>query len=225
MPLAAPRTAPIAAERLGALGGHLLRYGLAGMLLYFGALKFTAVEAEAIQPLLAHSPLLGWLYGVLSVQASSNLIGGVELLIAGLIALRPWRPALAAMGSAGAVGMFAVTLSFLVTTPGMWQPVPGFPLPVPTAGGGFLVKDVFLLGAALWSAGESWQAARLAPAMPRAVAALLLVAGGLLAEPDLVRAQSTAPREDWGVGIQASMDAEDTRTRTRDGDIEADGSA
>jgi len=35
---------------------------------------------------------------------------------------------------------------------------PGFPLAVPNATGAFLVKDVFLLGAALWSAGEALRA-------------------------------------------------------------------
>ena len=48
------------------VGGHGLRYGMAAILLYLGAFKFTAVEARAIQPLVAHSPFLAWLYGWLS---------------------------------------------------------------------------------------------------------------------------------------------------------------
>lgn len=51
--------------------------------------------------------------------------------------------------------MFLVTLSFLVSTPGVWQSVPGFPLPVPDATGAFLLKDVFLLGAALCTAADA----------------------------------------------------------------------
>jgi uncharacterized membrane protein YkgB len=140
-------------------GGQLLRYGLAGILIYLGAFKFTAVEARAIQPLLAHSPLLGWLYAWLGVQAVSNLIGVTELVIGGLIALRPAFPRLAAVGSLAAIGVFATTLSFLLTTPGLWAWVETFPLPVPSEAGGFLLKDVFLLGAAVWSAGEAWRAA------------------------------------------------------------------
>lgn len=139
-------------------GGAVLRYGLVGILVYFGAFKFTAAEAAAIEPLLANSPLFSWLYGVLSVQAASNLIGASELVIAGLIAARPVSAAVSAVGSLLAVGMFLSTLSFLVTTPGVWAWVPGFPLPVPGATGGFLLKDVFLLGAALWSAGEALRA-------------------------------------------------------------------
>jgi len=54
--------------------------------------------------------------------------------------------------------VFVATLTFLVSTPGIWVMVPGFPLAVPNATGAFLVKDVFLLGAALWSAGEALRA-------------------------------------------------------------------
>jgi reactive chlorine resistance protein C len=145
---------------LEAIGGTVLRYGLVGILLYFGALKFTEVEAKAIEPLMANSPLFSWLYGVLSVQGASNLIGAVELVIAVLIVARPLFPRLSAAGSLLAVGMFVSTLSFLATTPGIWASVPSFPLPVMNEASGFLAKDLFLLGAALWSAGEALRAVR-----------------------------------------------------------------
>jgi len=93
------------------------------------------------------------------VRAVSNGIGTVEIALAVLIAARRFSPALVAAGSLGAVGMFAITLSFLVSTPGVWVPVPGFPLPVPNEIGAFLLKDLFLLGAALWSAAEALRAA------------------------------------------------------------------
>lgn len=149
--------APMTLERAG---GHVLRYGLAAILLFLGAFKLTAVEARAIQPLVAHSPFLGWLYAWLSVQAVSNMIGLVEMSVGGLIALRPWFPRLAAVGSLAAIGVFATTLSFLFSTPRVWAWVDGFPLPVPSEAGGFLLKDVFLLGAAVWSAGEARRATR-----------------------------------------------------------------
>ncbi len=157
-----PAGAGVAArrDRLEAAGGQVLRYGLVGILLYLGAFKFTAVEAAAIAPLVGSSPLMGWLYAVLSEQGVSNAIGLSELLIAALVATRPLAPRLSAWGSLGAAGIFLTTLSFLVTTPGTFQSVPGFAVPVPSGVGGFLLKDVFLLGAALWSAGEARQAAR-----------------------------------------------------------------
>ena len=46
--------------------------------------------------------------------------------------------------------------------PLLWVSVPAFPVPVTNETGAFLVKDVFLPGAALWCAGESLNAVRLA---------------------------------------------------------------
>ena len=59
-----------------------------------------------------------------------------------------------------AIGMFSITLTLLFTTGGMWADIPGFPLHLPSASGGFLIKDVFLLGAAVWTAGEALRGAR-----------------------------------------------------------------
>jgi len=147
-------------EWLDAAGGGVLRYALVAMLLFFGAFKFTAVEANAIQPLVANSPLVSWLYSIASLRAVSDGIGAAEIAFALLIASRRISPALSAIGSIGAAGLFVVTLSFLVTTPGAWVSVPGFPVPVTSGTGAFLIKDAFLLGAALWSAAESLRAVR-----------------------------------------------------------------
>lgn len=143
---------------LTALGGAILRYGLVGILLYLGAFKFTATEAQAIQPVIASSPLMSWLYLVTGLQGASNLIGAAEIAIAVLLLLRPVSPRATAVGSIGAIVMFLVTLSFLVTTPGMWGYAPDFPLPLPNEFGFFILKDLFLLGAAVWSAGEALEA-------------------------------------------------------------------
>src|SRR5262245_63277845 len=113
----------------------------------WGAFKFTALEAEAIRPLVEHSSFLSWLYPVLGIRGASNLIGVVELTAGLLIAQRRWSPRLSAVGSLIAVGTFLVTLSFLVTTPGVFaadDPIVGF-----------LMKDVLLLGAALFTAAEA----------------------------------------------------------------------
>ena len=90
--------------------------------LIFGALKFTAAEAAAIKPLISNSPLMSWLYGPLSEQAVSNLIGSVELVTAVLIAARPISARISALGSALAVGTFLTTLSFLFSTPDALSP-------------------------------------------------------------------------------------------------------
>jgi uncharacterized membrane protein YkgB len=155
-----PLDAPLDARgrTLQSAGGIVLRWGLVVIILWYGAFKFTRTEAEALVPLLSSSPLLSWLYLATDVRGASRLIGIVEIAIALLIALRPVRPRFSAVGSMLAVGMFLTTLSFLVTTPGTWARVEGFI--VPAGPGGFLIKDVFLLGAALWSAGEALRAKR-----------------------------------------------------------------
>ncbi|HEX2249013.1 MAG TPA: DUF417 family protein [Gemmatimonadales bacterium] len=152
-PVVLRRPAAIGRVELESLGIGILRYSLVGILLYFGLFKFTPTEARAIQPLLEHSPLLSWMYSILGVEAVSRVIGITELAIAGAIFARPWSRSISAAGSLAASGMFLVTLSFLVTTPGLWHWVDGFP--APSEGAAFLLKDVFLLGAAVVTAGEA----------------------------------------------------------------------
>lgn len=147
------RIAENTAAALETAGQHVIRYGLVLVLAWIGAMKFTAYEANGIQPLVANSPLMSWVYGIFSVQAFSNWLGVLEIAIAVMIALRPVSASVAALGSALAVGMFLTTLSFLFSTPG-WEPSLGFPA-LAVVPGQFLVKDVVLLGAAVWSLGEA----------------------------------------------------------------------
>jgi uncharacterized membrane protein YkgB len=141
-----------------AVGSGLARYGLAIVVAWIGLMKFTAYEAEGISPFLAHSPLMSWVYGLMSVQGFSAVLGVVEVTIAFLIAARPFSPRASALGSALAVGMFLTTLSFLVTTPGVWaSSAGGFPA-LSGSPGQFLIKDLALLGISLWTLGEAWKA-------------------------------------------------------------------
>lgn len=138
------------------LAKHALRYALVLVLLWIGGMKFTSVEAKAIEGLVANSPLLGWMYALLSVETASALIGVAELVIAGLIAARPFSARLAAVGSALAVGMFLTTLSFLGSTPGVFEAsLGGFPA-LSVLPGQFLLKDLVLFAVALWSFAEAW---------------------------------------------------------------------
>ena len=123
-------------------------------------MKFTAYEAEGIRPFVANSPLMSWVYGFMSVRDFSAVLGVIEVAVATLIALRPLAPRAFAVGSALAVGMLLTTLSFLVTTPGVWEPsLSGFPA-LSAIPGQFLITDLALLGIALWSLGEAWEASR-----------------------------------------------------------------
>lgn len=151
--------------KLENIGAKVIRYGLVIILLSVGALKFTAYEAEGIQGLVANSPLMSWMLSIMSVKAASMLIGTIEIILGLMIAMRSIAPRISAIGSIGAIIMFLITLSFILTTPGVWQPGYGFPFPSPMPGQ-FLVKDIMLLGAAIWTAGEALRAVNTTTRLP-----------------------------------------------------------
>jgi uncharacterized membrane protein YkgB len=138
---------PIDQRRLTAIGTGVLRYGTAFLLLMWGAFKFTSFEAEGIRPLVEHHPLMSWMYPAFGVRGTSGLIGVVEVSAGVLMCLRRFSPRWSALGSTLAAVTFAITISFLFTTPGALAPTS--PL------SGFLMKDLILFGAALYTAGEA----------------------------------------------------------------------
>jgi uncharacterized membrane protein YkgB len=127
------------------------------ILFWIGLLKFTNYEANAIKPFVENSPFMSWMYRIMSVQGASNVIGVIEVTSAVLMAARPWSVLASVVGSAMAVITFLLTLSFLLSTPPVWQQNLGFPYLSP-APGQFLLKDIVLLGGAVWSLGESLKA-------------------------------------------------------------------
>jgi uncharacterized membrane protein YkgB len=140
------------------LGEFLIRYGLVLVLGWIGAMKFTAYEAAGIQGLVASSPLMSWMYKAFSLQTTSNIIGVAEITAALLIAIRPISAKLSAIGSVIAALTFLATLSFLFSLPGWEKSLGGFP--ALSGSGGFLLKDIVLLGAALFTLGESLTASK-----------------------------------------------------------------
>jgi uncharacterized membrane protein YkgB len=147
------------AEKIQRIGGSVLRYGLVIVIGWIAAMKATHYEAVGIQPLIANSPFMSWMYNVWSLDHATVVVGILEMIVAILIALRHWSPKACAIGSAGAVIMFLTTLSFIFSTPG-WEPtLGGFPA-LSGGVGEFLIKDIVLLGAAIWSLGESLAASR-----------------------------------------------------------------
>jgi|SRR6267142_1080662 len=146
--------AEIRESMLHAAGIRISRYGLVLVLLLIGVLKFTGEEAKGIQPLVANSPFMSWMYAILSVQSTSAVIGIIEIATAILIALRSVSAKASFAGSIGATLTFLVTVSFLFSTPGVAHLKYGFP--VLGDAGQFLIKDVVLLGASLWTAAEAY---------------------------------------------------------------------
>jgi len=120
------------------------KYSIVLILLWIGAMKFTAYEAGAIEGLVASSPLTSWLYSILSLQGAANLIGSIEITTAVLIVLGYVNRNIAIAGALSAVAIFATTLSFLFTAPGWETSLGGFPT-LSVLPGQFLLKDAVLL--------------------------------------------------------------------------------
>ncbi|BBZ72809.1 DUF417 family protein [Mycobacterium paraseoulense] len=155
----APSSIPLG-QRLTGWGQFIGRYGLVVVLAWIGFGKYVKMESRV---LIEHSPLMSWIYDVLSVTAVARGLGTMEIVAALLIALRPVWPRASAAGSALAVVLFLGTLSFLFTTPGVVA-THSAGLPVLSAlPGQFLLKDLVLIGVAVWSLGESLGARTASP--------------------------------------------------------------
>ena len=149
-----------AAERAADKAAVVARYGLVIVIAWFGAMKFTHYEADGISHWVANSPLMSWTYNIMSIDAFGRLNGTVELITAGLLAVKPWFPKASVVGGAVASLFFVTTLSFMVTTPGTGEASAGG-FPVLSADGEFLMKDIALLGLALWLLADAIDATRL----------------------------------------------------------------
>jgi reactive chlorine resistance protein C len=144
-------------SRADTIAPALGRYGLVVVIAWIGALKFTAYEAQGIQPLVANSPFMSWLYDIFTVNTFSALLGVVEITTAVLLAIKPVAPRLSVLGSVMAVGLFLATITFLFTTPGVGEATAGG-FPVLSSTGQFLIKDVALLGLSVWTLVDSLRA-------------------------------------------------------------------
>jgi reactive chlorine resistance protein C len=170
------------AARMDKPGVAVTRAGLILVLAWIGGLKVARYEADGIVPFVANSPLMSFLYadpagykehknpeGTLVPtnrqwhEANGTYpfalgLGSVIVLYAALLALHPWLPQVAAVGSFLVFVMSLVTLSFLVTTPECWVPdlgdtVHGFPYL--SGAGRLVIKDAIMLGAALVTMADS----------------------------------------------------------------------
>jgi uncharacterized membrane protein YkgB len=142
-------TASALIDRATAIAPLLPRYGLAIVIAWFGAMKFTSYEAHGISHWVANSPFLGWAYNFMSVEAFGRFNGTVELTTAALLAVKPWYPKAAVLGGIIASLFFLTTLSFMASTPGVGEASAGG-FPVLSEDGEFLMKDIALLSLSLF---------------------------------------------------------------------------
>ena len=173
------------AARLDRVGVALTRAGLVVVLVWVGGLKVFRYEGEGIVPFVANSPLMSFFYAdpghyKAHVNKEGEVVpanrewherngtypfayglGSVIVLYGVMIALHPWRPRVAAVGSFLVFVMSLVTLSFLVTTPETWVPPLGSPehgFPLLSGAGRLVIKDAIMMGAAVVTMADSAKA-------------------------------------------------------------------
>ncbi|RLJ31790.1 putative membrane protein YkgB [Chryseobacterium sp. 7] len=128
-------------NQLPRIGYYISLFGAALILLWIGIFKFTPTEAAAIKPLVENHFLTFFVYKIISVQAVSNFIGAIEIIIALLLIFSAKFAVLKKYAGIGMIVTFLVTLSYLFTTPGVWKIVDGVPVT-----DFFILKDLMLLG-------------------------------------------------------------------------------
>ena len=143
------------------LGAQVTRFGVGAIYfamtviyLWFGGMKFSGYEANGIHGFVSNSPLLSWMYSFMSIQGFSNFLGVLEISVGVLIAARIFSPKFSILGGILSAGLFITTLSFMLTTPGVFEPTLGFPA-ISVVPGQFLLKDLGLLAASIFIAGTS----------------------------------------------------------------------
>jgi uncharacterized membrane protein YkgB len=149
----------LSASTVDTIASTLGRYGLVVVIGWIGALKFANYEAHQIQPLVAHSPFMGWVYHFLPVYTFSALLGVFEVAAAVLLAIKPLAPRLSIAGSVMSIVLFVSTISFLLTTPGVSETAGGG-FPALSLTGEFLLKDIPLLGLSFWTLADALHAVK-----------------------------------------------------------------
>jgi uncharacterized membrane protein YkgB len=172
--------------RLDRLGVAVARIGLVVVLVWIGGLKAFRYEDEGIVPFVANSPFMNFFYKAPAGEYRKHMnregelapanrewherngtylfaygLGSVIVLFGVMIALHPWLPRVAALGSFLVFAMSFVTLSFLVTTPEAWVPALGGPehgFPLLSGAGRLVIKDAIMMGAALVTMADSAKA-------------------------------------------------------------------
>jgi uncharacterized membrane protein YkgB len=89
-------------------------------LLLIGSLKFTAIEIEALKPLIGGTPWLSWLYTVFGEAGTSYLLGVFEITTAVLLVVSPRSARAAVAGGAFATLIFLGSTSILLAVP-IWE--------------------------------------------------------------------------------------------------------
>lgn len=141
---------------LNAIAAIFLRASLVLVLLIFGGVKFFAIEAQTVAPLIAAHPLLFWL-GPLFGQGGAARILGVTEIAAGIMLTAGFvSPGAGLAGGVAAMTIFFTTITLMLFMPSVLvfeTSAGGFPA-IGTLGG-FIFKDIVLFAAAFSCFAES----------------------------------------------------------------------
>ncbi|MCQ6957016.1 DUF417 family protein [Mucilaginibacter aquariorum] len=164
------------------VGKQLTRAAIVIVFLWIGGLKFFNYEADGIVPFVANSPIMSFMYhdpahykkyqnkegesipqnhswhAENGTYVFSNYLGLFLIAMGVLVAFYRLVPFASMIASLLIVLMTAVTLSFLITTPEAWVPKLGdkdFGFPFLSGRGRLVLKDLVIMGAALFTASDS----------------------------------------------------------------------
>jgi uncharacterized membrane protein YkgB len=174
------------AARLDRAGITVTRIGLVVVLVWIGGLKVFHYEDEGIVPFVANSPFMSFFYQEPAGEYRQHMnregelvpanrdwherngtylfaygLGALIVVYGLMIAMHPWLPRVAALGSFLVFLMSFVTLSFLITTPEAWAPALGSSehgFPLLSGAGRLVIKDAIMMGAALVTMADSAKA-------------------------------------------------------------------
>ena len=116
---------------------------VAMVLLWIGGMKFYDFEAKAIVGLVETSPFMSWLYSLFSVQGTSNVIGGFDVLFALLLGagILLKNKKLIIVSGLACLSVFLMTQTFLLSAPNAFSSST-----LLARLGQFVIKDLWYVG-------------------------------------------------------------------------------
>lgn len=141
------------AKTFKAFGQFLLRYGLAITFIWLGLMKLKNSEADYLKDVLTNSAVFSWMLKYITSYAFSQFVAYLQMLIGLTIALKPVARKVSLVGGIVAVVVLLLSVITLFTSSYVWLAPYGFP--ELSKLGQSILKDVVLLGAAMWCVGDS----------------------------------------------------------------------
>jgi len=141
------------AKSFKTIGQFILRYGLAIAFIWLGLLKLKNSEADYLREVLSNSSVFSWMLTYITPYAFSQLIAYLQMMIGVAIAVKPVARKVSFWGGVVASVILLLSVSTIFTSAYVWQAPYGFP--ELSKLGQSILKDVILLGAAMWCVGDS----------------------------------------------------------------------